>query len=64
MKIVSALKSVSGLRLSSGNGRWLYFDTGTAEWVVRDHKYRARNTIEVYRGNIEDEAITVLIKEE
>jgi hypothetical protein len=63
MNIVSAMMKEKGLRLSAWTGRWLYFDHTTEEWVVRDHKYRAKDSHEVYRGNIQDDAITALLKE-
>lgn len=60
MKTISdALKSDSQLRLEHPSRKWLVWDD---EWVVYHRPRHARNTVELYRGLDESEAIKILCK--
>lgn len=63
MDIIEALKQEnSPLRISNGN-RWLFWDYISDEWVVMQHRYNARRSVEVYRGNSEALAVEELMDE-
>ena len=64
MNIIEALKDKrNNLRLSAGGGRWLYWDMIYEEWVVREHKYRARNTQVLLETPDEELAVAKLCEE-
>ena len=50
------------VRLSTGS-RWLVFDEINDEWVIYEHKYRARNVTEVAHAKDQEVAIKALLQE-
>lgn len=64
MNIKNALLSETGIRLSNSNGRWLVMDevyVSGGEFVVYESKPYARKTIEIYRGDREEDAVQALL---
>ena len=62
MDAVTKALMTKDVRLSAAT-RWLVFDEINDEWVVYEHKYRARNVTEVARTENQETAIEALLKE-
>jgi hypothetical protein len=60
MTIESVLRNHDGVRLTFGR-RWLIWDDMDG-WTVYQKEYGAHKTTCIYRGQIQDEAVAVLIK--
>ena len=50
------------LRITNAN-KWLVWMTFDKEWVVYEHRYRAKNSTVLYRGESLESALKVLLED-
>ncbi|MCL4538035.1 MAG: hypothetical protein M1378_00275 [Bacteroidetes bacterium] len=61
MTITKALKNDNNSLRLEGGGRWLVWDSALEMRTVYEHKYRAKSSTVVYRGDDEQAAVAALL---
>ena len=54
---------ISNCRLTNPNGKWLYYDETSNEWVVMKHYYRKKKASELIRTVSEELAVRCFSEE-